>query len=286
MHCEHDEFRRDVGTWERDHGDVSDYRDCRPIQPHVLRYAQADAPRFWRRHQGTCFAAITLLDQRAGQAPDPRSRRAHRAVARSGHCDCIERVGWCRLAVRLPPQREQSSSPTRVLLLDVDSGSGAATESSSEPPIELSAACGRSRRATQVLGAQPKNGWLWGECVQTPVYGTGSEYEMHLKPRGPFRVCPDTLTFACVNFTAHGLAEAHDMPTAATVYLSPEMRPPGAGMLQCAPVTMMCTWRRPHVPSPPVSRERPSTRSQRREATLMCQGSRPVESSLSCGVNS
>jgi hypothetical protein len=78
--------------------------------------------------------------------------------------------------------------------------------------------------------------------VQTPVYGTGSEYEMHLKPRGPFRVCPDTLTFACVNLMAHGRAEAHDMPTAATVYLSPEMRPPGAGMLQCAPVTTM--WHR------------------------------------------
>lgn len=75
--------------------------------------------------------------------------------------------------------------------------------------------------------------------MQTPVYGTGSEYEMHLKPRGPFRVCPDALTLACVNFTAHGLAEAHDMPTAATAYLSPEMRPPGAGMLQCAPVTTM-----------------------------------------------
>jgi hypothetical protein len=29
------------------------------------------------------------------------------------------------------------------------------------------------------------------------------------------------------------------MPTAATLYLSPEMRPPGAGMLQYAPVTMM-----------------------------------------------
>jgi hypothetical protein len=78
--------------------------------------------------------------------------------------------------------------------------------------------------------------------VQTPVYGTGSEYEMHLKPRGPFRICPDTLTFACVNLMAHGLAEAHDMPTAATVYLSPEMRPLGAGMLQCAPVTTM--WHR------------------------------------------
>ena len=46
VHREHDEFRGDEGRWERDHGDVSDQRDCRPlttIQPHVLRYAQANA---------------------------------------------------------------------------------------------------------------------------------------------------------------------------------------------------------------------------------------------------
>jgi hypothetical protein len=186
-------------------------------------------------------------------------------------------------AQRLVRRREPPCGPpgpTRVSLLNLDAET--TSESSSEPSLLQALVPGRSFR----FGAPPKKGWLWGGCVQTPVYGTGSEYEMHVKPRGPFRVWPDALTLACVNFTAHGLAEAHDMPTGHRVLVTGDATtrrrnaPVRAGDDDVAPGSGRTCHRCLRA------RERPSTRSQQRGATSMCRRLRPGEISSSCRVSS